>query len=114
MIVPWAHHLGRKLVTGPNSFLSDTLQESSANTEQCAGKNHESLVLGVVIAQERRGIHGIAKTTERQSRFRTGWALSVKHQCARDNKCGLPMLRNVPAMKPKNAKVVYSAVLALD
>lgn len=116
MIVPWAHHLGRESVTGPKSFLSEALQESSANTKQCAGENHESFVVGMVIAQERRSIQGIAKTTERQGWFRASWVRSVNanaHATIK-KKVGLPMLRNVPAMKPKNAKVVYSAVFALD
>lgn len=77
MIVPWAHHLGRESVTGPNSFPPEALQESSANTEQCAGENHESSVSGMVIAQERRSIQSIAKTTERQGWFCTSWAKSV-------------------------------------
>lgn len=72
IIVPWAHHLGRKLVTSLHSFLSEVfLQESSANTEQCSSKNHESFVFSMVIAQERRRIQGITETTERQGWFRT-------------------------------------------
>lgn len=71
MTVPWAHHLGRGSVTGHNGFLLESLQASSADTEQCASKNYESFVFGVVIAQERRGIHGITKTTKGQGWFRT-------------------------------------------